>query len=87
MGASAVLQSDCPQPTEALLSALLEEMADIPTSFLLILEDYHCIEARPVADAIARTGDCDAPLGQVSGAPGSERRDGAYCVAATADTM
>jgi LuxR family maltose regulon positive regulatory protein len=51
-GASAVLQSDCAQPTESLLSALLDDIAELPTGVLLVLDDYHCIEAKPVADAI-----------------------------------
>ena len=52
-GAAAVLLSSCAQPTESLLSALLDDIAALPTDFLLVLDDYHCIEAKPVADAIA----------------------------------
>ena len=52
-GALAVLQSTCAYPTESLLSALLDDIAELPTAFLLVLDDYHCIEARPVAGAVA----------------------------------
>jgi LuxR family transcriptional regulator, maltose regulon positive regulatory protein len=52
-GASAVLQSARPQPTESLLTALLDDIAALPTAFLLVLDDYHCIDAAPVGDALA----------------------------------
>jgi LuxR family maltose regulon positive regulatory protein len=52
-GAAAELLSACAQPTESLLSALLDDIAELPAACLLVLDDYHCIQARPVADAIA----------------------------------
>jgi LuxR family transcriptional regulator, maltose regulon positive regulatory protein len=52
-GVSAVVQSSRPQPTESLLSALLDDIAALPADFLLVLDDYHCIEAKPVRDALA----------------------------------
>ena len=51
-GAAVVLLSARPQPTESLLSALLGDIAALPASFLLVLDDYHCINAKPVADAV-----------------------------------
>jgi LuxR family maltose regulon positive regulatory protein len=51
-GTEAVLQSASAYPTESLLSALLDDIARIPTTFLLVLDDYHCIVAKPVADAV-----------------------------------
>ncbi len=52
-GASAMLQSSRPQPTESLLTALLGDIAALPAAFLLVLDDYHCIDAKPVRDALA----------------------------------
>lgn len=52
-GALAALQSPQPPPTEALLVALLNEIAAIPHRFVLVLDDYHVIEAKPIDDALA----------------------------------
>jgi len=49
----AALQAPQPPPAEALLTALINEIATIPESFVLVLDDYHLIEARPVDDALA----------------------------------
>ena len=48
----AALQSPQPPPAEALLTALLNEITTIPDSFILVLDDYHVIEAKPVDDAL-----------------------------------
>ena len=52
-GVLAALQSPQPPPAEALLTALINEIATIPESFVLVLDDYHLIEAKPVDDALA----------------------------------
>ncbi len=48
-GVLAALQSPQPPPTESLLTTLLNEIAAIPENFILVLDDYHVIDARPVA--------------------------------------
>jgi LuxR family maltose regulon positive regulatory protein len=40
-------------PTEALLTALLNELAALPDQVILVLDDYHLIDARPVDEALA----------------------------------
>jgi ATP/maltotriose-dependent transcriptional regulator MalT len=51
-GLSAVLQSPQPPPPEAILTALLNDIATVPDHFMLILDDYHVIDARLVDDAL-----------------------------------
>jgi LuxR family maltose regulon positive regulatory protein len=46
-----VLQSPQP-PTETILTALLNEITTIEDDFVLVLDDYHVIDARPVDDAL-----------------------------------
>jgi LuxR family maltose regulon positive regulatory protein len=46
------LQSPQPPPAESILTALLNEIAAIPDSFVLVLDDYHVIDSRAV-DATA----------------------------------
>src|SRR5919199_1799182 len=48
----AVLQSPQPPPAEALLTALLNDLTAIPNTILLVLDDYHVIDARPVDDVL-----------------------------------
>jgi LuxR family maltose regulon positive regulatory protein len=48
----AALQSPQPPPTEALLTALLNEVARAPDGFILVLDDYHLIDAEPVDRAL-----------------------------------
>ncbi|HEY0602831.1 MAG TPA: LuxR C-terminal-related transcriptional regulator [Herpetosiphonaceae bacterium] len=43
-----VLQSPQPPPPEAILTALLNEIATVPDPFILVLDDYHVIDAQPV---------------------------------------
>ena len=43
-----VLQSPQPPPTESILTALLNEITTIPDNFVLVLDDYHVIDAKPV---------------------------------------
>jgi LuxR family maltose regulon positive regulatory protein len=49
----AVLQSPQPPPTKTVLTALLNEISAIADIFVLVLDDYHRIEAKAVDDALA----------------------------------
>src|SRR5436305_5857217 len=51
-GVLGALQSPQPPPTEAILTALLNEITAIPDNFVLVLDDYHVIEAKPVDQAL-----------------------------------
>jgi len=52
VGALGALQSPQPPPIEAVLTAMINEIAEIPAPFVLILDDYHLITAQPVYDAL-----------------------------------
>jgi len=52
-GLLVVLQTPQPPPTEAILAHLLNEVATIPNSFILVLDDYHLIDSQPVDHALA----------------------------------
>ncbi len=47
-----VLQFPQPPPIEAILTALLNEITAIPDNFVLVLDDYHVIDAKPVDMAL-----------------------------------
>jgi LuxR family transcriptional regulator, maltose regulon positive regulatory protein len=47
-----VLGSPQPPPTESLLTALLNETTTIPDDFVLVLDDYHVVDARAIDDAL-----------------------------------
>jgi LuxR family maltose regulon positive regulatory protein len=47
-----MLQSPQPPPTETILTTLLNEIAALPARIVLILDDYHLIEAQPIHDAL-----------------------------------
>ena len=51
-GVLGVLQSPQPLPTESILTILLNEIAAIPDHFVLVLDDYHVIDGKPVNQAI-----------------------------------
>src|SRR5207249_6883733 len=51
-GLLSVLQSAQPPPTEWILTALLNEITAIPDHFVLVLDDYHVIDAKPVDHAL-----------------------------------
>ena len=51
-GASNALRSPQPPPTESILTALLNEIATIPDDFVLVLDDYHSIDAETADDAL-----------------------------------
>ena len=48
----AVLQSPQPPPTESILTTLLNEITTIPDNFILVLDDYHVIDSKPVDEAL-----------------------------------
>ena len=52
-GVLGALQSPQPPPTESILTALLNEIAAVEDEFVLVLDDYHVIDARPIDDALA----------------------------------
>ena len=47
-----VLQSPQPPPIESILTILLNEITTIPDNFILVLDDYHVIDAKPVDNAL-----------------------------------
>ncbi len=47
-----MLESPQPPPTEAILTALLNEIAAISQEFALVLDDYHVVDAPPVDQAL-----------------------------------
>jgi LuxR family maltose regulon positive regulatory protein len=51
-GVLGVLQSLQRPPSESILTALLNEITTIPDDFVLVLDDYHVIDARPVDNAL-----------------------------------
>ena len=51
-GVLAVLQSPQPPSTESILTALLNEITTIPDNFILVLDDYHVIDSKPVDYAL-----------------------------------
>jgi LuxR family maltose regulon positive regulatory protein len=51
-GALSALESPQPPPTEGILTALINEVAAVPDRIILILDDYHLIEAQPIHDAL-----------------------------------
>ena len=52
-GVLGVLQSPQPPPVDVILTSLLNEVAAIPHPFVLVLDDYHLADARPVDDALS----------------------------------
>jgi LuxR family maltose regulon positive regulatory protein len=48
-----LLQSSQPPPPAAVLAALLNEIAALPDPFVLVLDDYHTIDARAVDKTLA----------------------------------
>ncbi len=51
-GTLTVLQSAQRSSTESVLTILLNEIATIPDHFVLVLDDYHAIDSKPVDDAL-----------------------------------
>jgi LuxR family maltose regulon positive regulatory protein len=48
-----VLQSPQAPPIDAILTTLLNDIAALPDPFILVLDDYHAIDAQPVDQALA----------------------------------
>src|SRR5580700_3980965 len=51
-GVLGMLQSPQPPPTEAILTALLNDITTISGDFVLVLDDYHVLDARVVDHAL-----------------------------------
>src|SRR5436309_6120806 len=51
-GVLGVLQSSQPPPTDAMLTSLLNDLTTLPDDFVLVLDDYHVIDAKPVDAAL-----------------------------------
>jgi LuxR family transcriptional regulator, maltose regulon positive regulatory protein len=51
-GVVGVLQSPQPPPIEAILTALLNDIITLPDHVVLVLDDYHVIDAQPVDQAL-----------------------------------
>src|SRR5438270_918261 len=51
-GVLGMLHSPQPPPTEAILTALLNEITTIPDNFVFVLDDYHVIEAKAIDHAL-----------------------------------
>ena len=51
-GVLGVLQAPQPPPIESILIALLNEITTIPDHFVLVLDDYHVIDSKPVDEAL-----------------------------------
>jgi LuxR family maltose regulon positive regulatory protein len=52
-GAVSALHSPQPPPIEAVLISLINEIAALPDTMILVLDDYHLIEAQAIHDALA----------------------------------
>ncbi len=51
-GVLRVLHSPQPPSAESILTALLNEITTVPDNFVLVLDDYHVIDAKPVDKAL-----------------------------------
>jgi LuxR family maltose regulon positive regulatory protein len=51
-GVSGVLQSPQPPPPEAILTTLLNDLTSIKDQFVLVLDDYHVLDAKAVDQAL-----------------------------------
>jgi LuxR family maltose regulon positive regulatory protein len=47
-----LLQSPQPPPTESILTTLINDISTIPDNFILVLDDYHVIDAKPIENAL-----------------------------------
>jgi len=52
-GILVALRSPRPPPTEAIMTALLNEIITVEDDFILVLDDYHVIDSKSVGDALA----------------------------------
>ncbi len=51
-GVMGALKSPQPPSTESILTVLLNDISTIPYKFVLVLDDYHVIDTKPVNDAL-----------------------------------
>ena len=51
-GALSLLQSPQPLPAELILTSLINEVAQTAQDFILVLDDYHVIQIRPIHEAL-----------------------------------
>jgi LuxR family maltose regulon positive regulatory protein len=51
-GVLATLQSPQPPPIESVLTALINEITNLPENFVLVLDDYHMIDSKQVDEAL-----------------------------------
>ena len=51
--ALALLQAPQPPPIESVLATLLNELGALPTDVVLVLDDYHTVDAHEIQDAMA----------------------------------
>jgi LuxR family transcriptional regulator, maltose regulon positive regulatory protein len=51
-GVVSELKSPQPAPTESILTILLNEISALPYKFVLVLDDYHVIDAKEIDDAL-----------------------------------
>jgi LuxR family transcriptional regulator, maltose regulon positive regulatory protein len=51
-GLLSVLQSPQPPPAESIVTALLNDITTFPGHFVLVLDDYHVLDAQPVDQAL-----------------------------------
>jgi len=47
-----MLQAPQPSPLKSVLTELINEVATVSQDFVLILDDYHVVEAQPIHDAL-----------------------------------
>ncbi len=60
-GAFHALQSPQPPPIEGILTTLINEIAALSSQIVLVLDDYHLIEAQPIHDGLAFLLHCLPP--------------------------
>ncbi len=51
-GVLAILQSPQPPPIESILTVLLNEITTLSDNFVLVLDDYHVLDSKPVDEAL-----------------------------------
>jgi LuxR family maltose regulon positive regulatory protein len=51
--ALALLHSTPPAPPHSILASLINDLAGMPAPFAAVLDDYHCVVAPPIHDALA----------------------------------
>ncbi|PKN97326.1 MAG: helix-turn-helix transcriptional regulator [Chloroflexi bacterium HGW-Chloroflexi-4] len=52
VGVLSALQSPQPPPSEVILTTLLNEITTLPDHFILVLDDYHVIDSKPVGNVL-----------------------------------